>query len=469
MRARLLPLLLGYCTYGDCAADQEKASEHSFGGADYATFGGTKVLDFSALEKHVLDLLYKRLAMHHFPEVPQTVLGKILPRTSADSEVSCVVYTMVDQSDLSEQLDRLPTDEYRFGSLRLLDKFFAYLYVERLKATPVVFCSKEAYDGFIASSTRHTATLNQMRAWLNSKLQSARQLNLVHYVERREASITCMDLALYVQYMRRVRKVSLPDILLQLESRWLNGVVPNDRMVSVIFAALQIALQPDAFPPHEQTGLRLSILKRVICASRRDYFELLKRCYDYADLVAIVLKYIRNEEYKNISENFILAFADYVSTEDPDASTRLLTLYDAYLPAIPDFHTIEDLVWHTDPAYLNQISARWLRRLFKELCDNIEYFTTRDKFMDGCMDRLEFRVFIEVVGYTPGTVCRKLVPFMLGYLRNKETINSYRYELHKALNADEKGQVPTLAYEEIELVLSYLERSGSIISPVTNT
>ncbi|KAI4292155.1 hypothetical protein PAPHI01_1429 [Pancytospora philotis] len=414
MRIAILALLIS--VRGGCVGICDKIHEDFIKPEEYATFSDLKKYNWSALERRVLDTLYEYCSMHSSPEIAAAVLGARLPSIPAADKARCVVYTQLIQSDRHSLLSGEPARGLNLGCYKLLSRLCESDYIKCLKrAAKSATGDSETRSAFIAALKHHPERLAHMRQSLQTRMSCESLLNLEQLAEDGGAITSSVGLALYLHHMRREHQIPLNTSLGSLLDLCSGDPVRRSALLPVFYETILAALRQGIFSIDDSVALKECVVLSAARNFQQANVGLVEECWSANSAPDAILKLVRETEYNEISEEFILCHIDLINTKRECPLVALNTLFDAYFRQTHGFHTMAER-WNSEAAYFNKVSYLWLRNMFVELSNGAAPDLDKDPLAEKYMKMLDCDVFIDVMKYQADQEGRDLARFMLNNL-----------------------------------------------------
>ncbi|KAI4293080.1 hypothetical protein PAPHI01_2354 [Pancytospora philotis] len=429
----VLLLLMHSCSTGY----RDDADEHAFIGIEYSNFGGLKGWKFNAIERLVLDALFRCNSMSCSPELPLTVLNGRAPLVSPRDKTRCVMLTLLTRSDWYELLEEKLIKEYSFGSHKLLRRLFDDRFISWHGKAPLIFSRDRERRSALATAIKNNpARLDQIQRFLQAKMSDGSLLNLKQFTEKGGATASSLDILLYLHHMRTWSTLAPKDLFSMLVGLWSDDPAHRNALMPVICDTIRTALQQRVFDVEDRNALKLCVVSSALANFQQEYFELFEEWYGIIHMGTTVLAYIRAHRYGEISERSMACYIDRVYKTHKRPLLALGTLFDTYFRQTYGFRTMP-MLWNSAPDYFNRISYIWLCKMFAELCYGPFLPAYRDALMAKYMGMMNFAVFTNILKYQIRQKDRELSLSMLRHLdaRGKGV---YRRHLRNATYAELK-------------------------------
>ncbi|KAI4291399.1 hypothetical protein PAPHI01_0673 [Pancytospora philotis] len=386
-------------------------------------YGCVKLLKRIDLGKYVLDSLYKCCSEYDSPEIKRAVLDKVLPGIAVEDKVRYVVLTLLEQAAQSEQF-KLLLAKLGYAGQELLCKLLSDSSIASLVEMPEATDDNETRRRFRLVAGHCQGAPKAIIRCLEQMLIEEDKKGLLELAENGWGQ----DLAFHtLKAMDNLEEVTPSSAFTALVDSWSGDTEKRDRLLPVVNEFSQILLRLRARDVAGQLELRELIVRRVYvtCDTERECFELLRGFLNHQTLGIEVKNYITKELKRHPTLSFVRKYLVY--TQKNVARWRLCayTFFRGLWPSFAEFRAA-DIEWKSDPVWFNMISLGWLQGMLKDLCDSPPEDPDVVELLDGCMNIMDYDVFISILIPLPRETRDKLALFMLKHQKDAKVIEKYR-------------------------------------------
>ncbi|KAI4292559.1 hypothetical protein PAPHI01_1833 [Pancytospora philotis] len=402
-------------------------------GSDYTDFAILGTAGLSALEKRVLDPIYKSCVGHDCPELRRLLNDGRLPRVSPNDKARGVLFMLLGRGDGSERsglLLRLADSGY--ANRLLLRKLLSIAFITKLAEQREGPEGSETHQVFCRAAEHCHNVVQGIDKHLQKKVLEAHTLGLAQIAENSSG----LDLAIYAAKRSDGSKSrTLSSVFSRLINARTNDAGRRARLLPVAIEFARIALQPGHFEERWQASLQRLIVKHAVCGGARSVVELFREFPAQRDLSMMVREYIVTKLGGNASARFVRNYLEYMDENYSRADKTSYKFFRSLWPSPAGFHTGGNK-WRSDPDRFNLISPKWLREMFEELRANAADDPGQGEHIRRYMGMLDYDVFVRLFKPLDKCSVEGLARTMLEHQR-ADAANAYRQSLDRDLQDTE--------------------------------